>query len=173
MNRHALEIERWVLELLIILKQESDAMTEVEAWLQQLREKVIQRDESALDLLLKDIRGKRTLLPELEVKRQAIRQELSTVLGLPFEQVTLTRIESLLTGELQHQVSHMKARLQSQTRALHVQHQGAIMFLMDCARFNRLLLNSVFENIPQSTTTYTHRGNAEHTRSSALVNMQF
>ncbi|MCF7972293.1 MAG: hypothetical protein K9N55_00600 [Phycisphaerae bacterium] len=173
MSRHALEIERWVLDLLIVLKQESEAMTQVETWLSQLRESVIQRNESCLDGLLKEIQARRGLMPELEARRQGIRLALTTVLDLPFEQVTLTKLESLLTGELQHQVSCMKTQLQSQTRMLRAQHQGAVMFLMDCARFNRLLLNSVFDKSHQSMTTYTHRGNPEHTRSSALVNMQF
>ena len=173
MSTKALDIERWVLALLIVLKQESDSMTLIETWLTQLQERVVQRDESALEGLLKEIQSKHSLMPELERRRQQIRLELAAVLGVPFEQVTLTRLTILLKGELQNQVSRMRAQLQSQMETLRVQHRGTVMLLADCARFNRLLLNSIFENSHQSMTTYTHKGNAEHTRSSALVNMQF
>ena len=51
--------------------------------------------------------------------------------------------------------------------------QGTVMFLADCARFNRVLLNSLFEHANQGVTTYTPRGNAQHRRSSGLMNVQF
>jgi hypothetical protein len=173
MSTTALDIERWVLELLIVLKQESDAMALVETWLEQLRERVMERDEAALERLLKEIQAKQGLRPEPEQRRQQIRLELASALGVPFEQMTLTRLKGLLTGELQNQVSRMRDQLQSQTETLRVQHQGTVMLLADCARFNRLLLNSIFEKSHQTMTTYTPRGNAQHKRSSDLVNMQF
>ncbi len=173
MNTHTLDIERWVLELLIVLKQESAAMGQVSMWLTQLQESVMERDEPGLEALLKEIQTHENRMPELERKRQSIRGDLAIVLGLPFEQLTLTRLEDLLTGELQNQVSQMKAQLQVQTGALHAQRQGAVMFLADCTRLNRQLLNSVFDNRQESHTTYSARGNAEHQRSSALVNVQF
>jgi hypothetical protein len=173
MNTHTLDIERWVLDLLIVLKHESEAMGQISMWLAQLQERVMQRDEPALEALLKEIRTNENLMPELERKRQSIRGDLATVLGLPFEQLTLTRLEDLLTGDLQNQVSQMKTQLQIQTGALQTQRQGAVMFLADCTRLNRQLLNSVFDNTQQSHTTYSARGNAEHQRSSALVNLQF
>jgi hypothetical protein len=173
MSTTALDVERGVLALLIILKQESEAMALVETWLSQLQERVMQRDESALEGLLKEIQTKQRPMPELERKRQQIRLELAGVFGLPFEEMTLTRLKGLLEGELQNQVSRMRDQLKSQTQALRVQHRGTVMFLADCARFNRLLLNSVFANAHQDVTTYNPRGNAEHKRTSDLVNMQF
>jgi len=173
MSTKALDIERWVLELLIVLKQESEAMVLVKTWLMQLRERVIERDESALEGLLNEIQSKPDLTPQLEQQRQRIRLELATVLGIPFEQVTLTSLECVLTGELKIQVSHMKAQLQEQTQALQVQRQSLATFLADCARFNRLLLNSFLNNTHQNVTTYSPRGHAQHRRSSDLVNMQF
>jgi hypothetical protein len=173
MSTTASDIERLVLALLIVLKQESDAMAQTEAWLLQLRERVIQRDESALEGLLEEIQSPQRGMPDLERKRQQIRVELAGVFGLSFEELTLTRLKGLLEGELQNQVSRMRDQLQSQTQALRAQHRGTVMFLADCARFNRLLLNSVFEKSHQNVTTYTPRGNAEHRRTSDLVNMQF
>ncbi len=173
MSTTAPDIERLVLALLIVLKQESEGMALIEAWLSQLRERVIQRDESALEGLLKEIQTQQGQMPELERKRQQIRLELAGVLGMPFEAMTLTSLKGLLEGELQNQVLRMRDQLQSQTQALRVQHRGTVMFLADCARFNRSLLNSVFENAHQDVTTYNPRGNAEHKRTSDLVNMQF
>ncbi|MCP4452561.1 MAG: flagellar protein FlgN [Planctomycetes bacterium] len=173
MSTAALDIERSVLALLIVLKQESEAMAQVETWLSQLQERVVQRDESALEGLLKEIQTQQRSMPELERKRQQIRLELAGVLGIPFEEMTLTRLMRLLKGEIQNQVSRMRDQLQSQTQALRVQHRGAVMFLTDCARFNRQLLNSVFDNVHQDVTTYSPRGNAERKRTSDLVNMQF
>ena len=173
MSTKALDIERWVLDLLIVLKEESDAMTLIETWLMQLRERVVLRDESALEGLLKEIQSRGGLMPELERRRQQIRLELASVLAIPFEQLTLTKLESLLKGELQNQVSRMKVQLKSQTETLQVQHRGTVMLLADCARFNRLLLNSIFDTSEQTMTTYTPRGHAQHKRSSDLVNMQF
>ncbi len=173
MTTQTLDIERWVLELLIVLKQESEAMAQISMWLTQLQERVMQRDELGLEALFTEIRTHENLMPELERRRQSIRGDLATVLGLPFEQLTLTRLEELLTGELRNQVSQMKAHLKTQTRRLHNQRQGTVMFLADCIRLNRQLLNSVFHNTPQSHLTYSARGNSEHQRSSALVNLQF
>ena len=173
MSTTAPDIERLVLALLIVLKQESEGMALIEAWLSQLRERVIQRDESALEGLLKEIQTQQGQMPELERRRQQIRLELAGVLGMPFDAMTLTSLKGLLEGELQNQVLRMRDQLQSQTQALRVQHQGTVIFLADCARFNRSLLNSVFENAHQDVTTYNPRGNAEHKRTSDLVNMQF
>jgi len=173
MSTNALDIERWVLELLIVLKQESEAMVLVETWLTQLWERVVERDESALEGLLREIQSKQGIMPQFEQRRQGIRLELAAVLGVPCDQVTLTTLEAVLTGELQNQVSNMKDHLRSQARALRVQHQSTVLFLADCARFNRLLLNSIFQNRHKNVTTYSPRGHAQHRRSSDLVNMQF
>ncbi len=173
MSGTAPDIERLVLALLIVLKQESEAMSLIEAWLSHLRERVMQRDESALEGLLKEIQAQQGQMPDLERQRQQIRLELAGVLGVPFEAMTLTSLKERLEGELQNQVLRMRNQLQSQTQALCVQHRGTVMFLADCARFNRSLLNSVFENAHQDVTTYNPKGNAERTRTSDLVNMQF
>ena len=131
MSTQALDIERWVLELLIVLKQEAEGMVQIKTWLTQLRERVIERDESALEELLRDIQSKPDSMPQLEQQRQKIRLELATVLGIPFEQMTLTSLERVLAGELKNQVSQMKALLQEQTQALQVQRQSLTAFLAD------------------------------------------
>jgi ribosomal protein L34 len=172
MSTNTLDIERWVLELLIVLKQESEILARIETWLGQVRHKVVERDESGLEALLKDIQATQGQRGMLEQRRQQIRQALATVLGLPFQQVTLTRLTGLLEGELKTQVSRMKSRLHTQTETLRAEHRGTAMLLVDCARFNRMLLNSIFEESHQTVTTYTPRGNAQHKRSSGFVNMQ-
>jgi len=173
MSTKALDIERWILELLIVLKQESEAMAQVKQWLEQLREGVMQHDELGLESLLKDIQTQQGLMPRLEERRQQIRMELARILEVSFEQVTLTGLLCLLEGELHHQVTRMRDLLQSQAESLRVQHRGTAMLLADCARFNRLLLNSIFETSHAQVTTYTARGHAEQKRSSDLVNLQF
>lgn len=173
MNANPLDIERWVLELLIVLKQESEAMAQVKAWLEQLREGVMQHDAPELENLLKEIQAKQGSMPQLEQKRQQIRMELARILGVSFEQVTLTGLLGLLKGELRNQVMRMRDLLQSQTESLRDQHRGTTMLLVDCARFNRLLLNSIVDSSNSQVTTYTARGHAEQRRSSDLMNLQF
>lgn len=167
-------MEQTVTELLHILERDVQYMQTTLTWLAQLREFVIGHEDTALQRLLEQIQSEAAAYRDNESRRRELRHALASTLQSPPEKVTLSRLEGVLSGQLRSQVSQIRGQLQSAARALQSDHAATMLFLSDCARFNRLLLRTVLGGADHETTTYTPRGtNQGGARSTSLVDMQF
>lgn len=173
MKAAAIEIEGKVDELLVVLDKDIQHIRESLSRLNELRSLVIKRDDVALDRLLEKIRVESDSYAANELKRQSIRKELVIALGCDFEQMTLSRLEAELSEGEKAQVSRRKTILRSLTKDLKNEHLSTALFLSECARFNRLLLNSVFDIGKIGTIIYDSNGTASRQTNKAFVNLQF
>ncbi|MHC4500298.1 MAG: flagellar export chaperone FlgN [Planctomycetota bacterium] len=169
----AIEIEGKVDELLVVLDKDIQHIQESLSRLNELRSLVIKRDDAALDGLLEKIRVESDGYAANELKRQSIRKELAIALGCNFEQMTLSRLEAALSEGKEAQVSRRKTRLRSLTKDLKKEQLSTALLLSECARFNRLLLNSIFDLGKTGTTTYNSSGATSRQSDTAFVNLQF
>jgi len=172
MRTTAIEMEDRVDELLTILDRDIRHIQSSLSRLDELRSLVVKRDDIALGKLLESIRSESDNYKNNELKRRLIRKELSAALNCNLNQMTLSRLEAELTGEKKAQISKRKAMLRSLTEQLKKEHRGTALLLSDCARFNNLLLRSVFELGKTGTITYNSSGFTKRQADIAFVNLQ-
>lgn len=165
------EIEEKVEVLLVCLETDARHMQENLSHLNELRSLVIKRDDSALGRLLESIRAGSDLYAGHEQTRQSKRRELADLLGCNINQVTLTELASRLPQGAREQVIKMQAKLRSLAEELKKEHTSTSMLLSECARFNGLLLRSVFNLGRTDAVYYNSNGAAKRQLDTALVNL--
>lgn len=169
----ATEIEDKVDELLTCLDKDIQHIQESLSLLNRLRSLVIKRDDVALNKLLEIIQAESNSYRRHESNRQSIRNELANALGCNTEQMTLSMLEVRLPKEKKAQVIQKKAKLMSLITELKKEYLSTALLLSECARFNNLLLKSIFEIGSTGTVYYNSNGTAKRQTDTAFVNLQF
>lgn len=173
MKTTATEIEGKVDELLTVLDKDIQHIHDTLSQLNELRSLVIKRDDTALARLLGTIRAEADSYAANESKRRSMRRELAGAFGCGVKEVTLSRLETVLPEGKRAQVSTRKAKLKTLIQELKKEHSSIAMLLSECARFNSLLLRSIFDLGKTGTVTYNPDGAARQEIDKTLVNLQF
>ena len=166
-------IENKVDELLAVLDEDIRYIRDGLLQLNELRSSVIKRDDAALNRLLSTIRAKADSYAANESKRQALRKDLANALGCNVEQMTLTKLASRLPIEKKAQVAGKKVELRTLINDLKKEHLSTSMLLSECARFNSLLLRTIFDLGKTGTVTYRANGAANRQMDGTFVNLRF
>jgi len=172
MKAMAIGIDNKIDELLAVLDRDIQHMQESLSRLNELRSLVIKRDDAALSNLLEDIRAESDNYADNESRRQSIRNELAIALGCDVKQMTLSRLETTLPRGKNAQVAERKAKLKSLTGKLKEEHLITVLLLSECARFNRLFLNSIFNSGKTETVIYDSNGITRRQIDTALINLR-
>ena len=135
----------------------------------KIKDKISSRNRAEL---LDGIEAESESYKEQESCRRAIREELASSLGCSLEEMTLSRLEAGLLEGKRAEVTERKDKLRSLIGELKKEYLRTVMLLSDCARFNRLLLKSVFDLGNIEIITYGSKGDAERQRETAFVNMR-
>jgi len=173
MKSTASEIEAKVDELLSCLDKDSQHVQESLSQLNRLRSLVIKRDDAALGKLLEIIKAESDSYRSHESKRQTIRKELAHALGCNTEQMTLSALEASLPKVKKSQVTKRKAKLMSLIKELKKEYLSTALLLSECARFNNLLLKSIFDLGKTGSVYYNSNGATKRQTDMAFVNIQF
>lgn len=173
MKATAVEIQDKVDELLVILDKDAQHIQESLSRLNELCSLVIRRDDADLGRLLERIQYESDSYRSHELKRQSKRKELATALGCSLEQMTLSRLEEVLPEEKKAQVAERKDKLRLLTEELKKEYLSTTMLLSDCARFNSLLLKSIFDLGKTGMVYYNSNGAAKRQIDAAFVNLEF
>ena len=173
MKATAVEIEDKVDELLAVLDKDIQHIQDSLSRLNELRSLVIKRDDAALGELLENIQGESNSYTSNELKRQSIRKELANAMGCNLRKMTLSMLEAGLAKAKKAQVAERKEKLRSLTKELKREHLGTAMLLSDCARFNSLLLRSIFDLGKTGMVYYNSNGAAKRQSDTAFVNLEF
>ena len=171
MKSTATEIEDKVDKLLTCLDKDSQHIQESLSQLNKLRSYVIKRDDSGLSKLLKIIQAETSSYRNHESKRQTIRKELANALGCNTEQITLSALEARLPKGKKDQITKKKATLMSLIKELKKEHLSTILLLSECARFNNLLLKSIFDLGKTGAVYYNSNGATKPQTDMAFVNL--
>lgn len=167
------EIEAKVDELLAVLDTDIQHIQDNLSQLNELRSLIIRRDDTALAKLLRSIRAEADSYAANESKRWSVRRELAGAFGCNIQEMTLSRLEATLPEQKKVQVSDRKASLQALIRQLKTEHSSTAMLLSECARFNRLLLRTIFDVGKTGTVMYNPDGGRRQQIDTTLVNLQF
>ncbi len=171
MKATASEIKDKVDKLLTCLDKDSQHIQESLSQLNKLRSYVIKRDDSGLSKLLKTIQSETSSYRKQESKRQTLRKELANALGFDTEQMTLSALEALLPKGKKDQIIKKKAKLMSLIKELKKEHLSTILLLSECARFNNLLLKSIFDLGKTGAVYYNSNGATKQQTDMAFVNL--
>lgn len=140
--------------------------------LDHLRAAVIRRDEGALEKMSDEVRHESFRKAQYDRAMQALRQSLARILGCRAEEVCLSRLCQQVEPAVQKDLSERQKTLQLIIRRLNNEVHATEALLQECARFNRLLLNSLLGNQPQAVT-YDARGISRWSPQGNLMNMRF
>ena len=171
MKSTATEIENKVDKLLTCLDKDSQHIQESLSQLNKLRSFVIKRDDFGLNKLLKFIQAEMSSHRNHESKRQTIRKELANALGCNIEQITLSALEAYLPKEKKDQITKKKAKLMLLIKELKKEHLSTILLLSECARFNNLLLKSIFNLGKTGAVYYNSNGTTKQQTDMVFVNL--
>ena len=160
-------------ELLAVLDKDIEHIQDSLLRLDKLRSLLIKPNNESLDKLLESIRADSDSYAANETKRQSIRRELSATFGCDVEQMTLSKLEADLEGQQKNQITEKRTKLNLLTEELKKEHLSTAMLLSDCARFNSLLLKTIFDFGKAGTVYYDSDGSAKRQSDAAFVNLQF
>jgi hypothetical protein len=163
-------VEEKVDELLAVLDRDIQYIRENLSRLNELRGSVLRRDDAALGRLLDRIRAESDSYRANELKRQSIRKQLADILDFQFEQMTLSKLETVLPREKGMQVTHRRAQLAPLVNELKKEHSSTMLLLAECARFNSLLLTSIFDLAKTGMLVYDPKGATSQQADNVFVN---
>jgi len=173
MKATVIGIEDQVEELLVCLDKDVQHMQDSLQKLNEIRELVIKRDDAALGELLESIQSASDCYRNHELNRKSIRKELAESLGCTIEQMTLSSLEKRLPDAKKGRVIRMKENLRSLSAELKKEYLSTALLLSECARFNNLLLNSIFDLGKTGSVYYNANGATKRQTDMAFVNLQF
>lgn len=172
MNSAIIEIEDKVRELLGVLEKDIEHIEQNLARLSELRAFVVKRDNASLEELLGRIRADAQKYEANETNRELIREQLAGILGYKREQVTLSKLEEIVSQESKAEISRCKSRLSALVKQLGAEHKSTMMLISDLSRFNRVLLDSIFEKSRPGVTTYNSGGSAQQQNDAAFLSFK-
>jgi hypothetical protein len=173
MSATTVEIEGAIDELLVVLDQDIQRIQDSLSRLDELRSLVVRRNDADLGKLLQSIRAESDSYRSHESKLTSLRRELADALDCNTEDVTLSKLEAVLTGDRKAKVAAKKTELRVLSEELRKEHISTAMLLSDCARFNRQLLKSVFELGEMGIVFYDSKGSTKRGITQAFVDLQF
>ncbi|MHC4707434.1 MAG: hypothetical protein ACYS8I_10160 [Planctomycetota bacterium] len=156
------DIESKVDELLHLLDGDIQHIQENLSRLNELRSLVIKRNEADLKKLLESIRAESDSCRKHEVERTRLRKELAKALDCNLEDMTLSKLETMLSGEKRIEVAAKKAELKALAGRLKKEHLSTTMLLSDCARFNRQILKCIFDLGKMGIVYYDSKGSTKN-----------
>ena len=125
--------------------------------LDELRSAVIKRDEAGLRALLETIQDEGPSYSMVESRRERIRKRLANILGCTAGELNLSRICSHLSAEKSGSILSRQEQLQQLSDKLRIEHTSTRILLMECRRFNNILLRGIFGQGGEGIT-YDKRG---------------
>jgi hypothetical protein len=127
--------------------------------LDELRSAVIKRDEAGLRALLETIQEEGPGYSMVESSRERIRKRLAGILGCPVEELNLSRICEHVSEEKSGSILSRQEELRGLVDRLRIEHTSTRILLMECRRFNNILLRGIFGEGGEGVT-YDKRGGA-------------
>lgn len=172
MRTSAIEIEDKIDELIVCLDKDIEHIQKNLIDLDQLRSLVIKRDDAALSRLLEEIQSESETYKEHESKRQSIRMELAKSFGCAAGEMTLSRLELSVAEQKKSLIIQRKAKLRALIEKLRKEYLSTAKLLSECARFNNMLLRSIFDLGNAGMVYYSANGTTKTQNESAFVNMK-
>ena len=154
------------------LEKDAEQLEQSLLRLNELRTAVIKRNDLLLAKLLESVRQDSQAYKSQTLKRRLLIKELSAVLDCNLSELTLSKLESILSGGKKGLVAERKEELRSLTKQLKTEHLATTRLLSECIRFNRSLIKSIFNNDITGVVTYDSGGSSRLSSDKAFVNLK-
>ena len=172
MKTITIEIEEKVDALLACLDKDVQLLQDALLRLDELRRLIIKRDDDALGKLLEKIQIQANDHKSHERNRQSIHRELAAALGYEPRRMTLSVLENVLPKGRKEQITERKAKIKSLVGKFRKEHLETVLLLSECARFNNMLLKSIFDLSKVESFSYNSNGSAKRQTNVALINFK-
>ena len=172
MNMMSSAVETRVEQLLVVLDEDIRHLETTLSQLDTVRGLLVRRDDTALEQLLGEIRGRTETHAANERERQALRAELAVMLECNTGRFTLSTLESKLPEPQRAAVASRRDKLRALIHELKREYALTTLLVSDCARFNRTLIRTLFGPSRQTGVIYSSNGEARQQTNTALVSLQ-
>ena len=173
MRTVAFEIEDKINEMVVCLDKDIEYIQKNLSNLDLLRTLVIKRDDAALYRLLENIQSEVENHKQHELQRQSIRKELAKYFSCTVGEMTLSKLALSMTESERIRIVQQKEKLRALVRKLKIEHASTARLLTESARFNNMLLKSIFDIGNADMVYYSANGISKIQSESAFVNMKF
>jgi len=161
-------MEPLVEELVAALDEQIELLKLRRALLEGLCQAMLHRDEETVEKLLDRIEQAQPLQAAADGGLMALREELAKALRCDARQLKLSMLWQRLGAAQRQRLESRRGEVLAQAEAFRRQHLTATVVLTECARVNRLLLESLFPP-SQAVVTYGTRGTEEWRAPSGLM----
>jgi len=166
------DIEDKINELIVVLDIDIAHLQESLLRLNDLRMLVIKRDSDNLVKLLLMIESSTNSHKENEQRRQQICQYLAEAVGIESKYVTLADIEQMIDVPMKMEVNRRRLKLNVLAAELKRDHLSVSMLMADCARINRMLLDTIFGGGKGREISYSANGGARRENNINFMSME-
>jgi hypothetical protein len=173
MRTGVIEIEDKINDLVVCLDKDIEYIQNNLSNLDRLRTLVIKRDDTALNRLLENIQAESEHYKKHELHRQSIRKELAQYFDCTVGEITLSKLASSMTETEKIRIIQQKEKLRVLIKKLRIEYASTATLLTECARFNNVLLKSIFDIGNAEMVYYGANGMTKTRSESAFVNMKF
>jgi len=140
-----------------LLDDEASLLDVRRSQLHSLRGAIVDRDDEAVERLLRQIERAQELQSATDEKLNTVRRALAEQLGCPASEVKLSALIAELPKPLRGALADRRQRIIDLAERLQIEHMRTVMLLGECARINRLLMESLFPD-SRGVTTYSTAG---------------
>jgi len=158
-------------ELTTVLDEEIGLLERRCDQLRDLAEATLQRDDDGLEALLDRVERALETQAATDLKLQALRNALADAFGWSIPQMRLARLIEELPGRLAAEISYRREQILLLSERLKDQHVRTALVVSECARINRLLLESFFPE-GRRVTTYSSTGASSWGLDTGLVDVE-
>ena len=172
MNLAAVELNDRIGELLDVLRREIEQMEYNLSILTKLRMLVVKHDNPALEAMLEAIRYQAGKYEKQNSDRNLARQRLAEFFNCGTENITLSKLQKIAPSEQQSLIASVKEQLSDLVNRLTVEYKSTAALMSELARFNRVLLDSIFQRSQLQNLTYNASGIPRRNSEAAFMSFE-
>lgn len=172
MNITAVELKDRIGELLDVLRRDIEQMEYNISILTKLRMLVVKHDNSALEEMLEGIRSRVEQYEKQNSDRNLARQRLAEFFNCGTESITLSKLQKIAPIEQRSLIASMKNELTDLVNRLAAEYKSTAALMSELARFNRMLLDSIFERSQPQSLIYNSSGTARRQSDAAFMSFE-
>jgi len=140
-------------ELLGVLDAEAELLERKRRQLADLSDALVRRDDDATEGLLEQIELAGRQQESVDANLGALRRTLAGRFGCRADELRLSDLIERLPADRAAQVDTRRRRIVDLAESLRAQHLRTALLLMECARINRMMLESM---LPRGDTVMTY-----------------
>jgi flagellar biosynthesis/type III secretory pathway chaperone len=160
-----------VAEMVALLDEEIHLMEQRLAQMDATRQAIVRRDDNALDRLLLEAETIQNTQTATDLKLRAVRQTLAEAFGCRMGEMKLSWLLERLSDEQRPQIEYRRQQIVLLAEQLRQRHLETALLLSECARINRLVLESLFPEA-DNVQTYGTQGQTSWQMEAGLVDTE-